>query len=91
ANSERPSAIARKLQQSRQAVYSQITLIREKVARILDQRSESKPGQSSSRRRGRRRQRNQGPIPLPASVSEPQAEASACAISSEATDTSVTP
>jgi excisionase family DNA binding protein len=33
-NSERPSQIARKLQQSRQAVHSQITLIREKVTRI---------------------------------------------------------
>ena len=33
ANSERPSQIARKLQQSRQAVHSQITLIREKVTR----------------------------------------------------------
>ena len=30
---ERPSEIARKLQQSRQAVHSQISLIREKVAR----------------------------------------------------------
>ena len=30
---ERPSEIARKLQQSRQAVHSQITLIREKVSR----------------------------------------------------------
>ena len=33
-SSERPSQIARKLQQSRQAVHSQITLIREKVSRI---------------------------------------------------------
>src|SRR2546428_119440 len=33
-SSERPSEIARKLQQSRQAVHSQITLIREKVSRI---------------------------------------------------------
>src|SRR5437763_13419630 len=33
-NSERPSEIARKLKQSRQAVHSQITLIREKVSRI---------------------------------------------------------
>ena len=33
-NSERPSEIARKLQHSRQAVHSQITLIREKVIRI---------------------------------------------------------
>jgi len=31
---ERPSEIARKLQQSRQAVHSQISLIREKVTRI---------------------------------------------------------
>ncbi len=31
---ERPSEIARKLQQSRQAVHSQIALIREKVTRI---------------------------------------------------------
>jgi excisionase family DNA binding protein len=31
---ERPSEIARKLKQSRQAVHSQITLIREKVSRI---------------------------------------------------------
>lgn len=33
-NSERPSEIARKLKHSRQAVHSQITLIREKVSRI---------------------------------------------------------
>src|SRR5579864_951842 len=33
-NSERPSEIARKLKQSRQAVHSQITLIREKVSRV---------------------------------------------------------
>ena len=32
-NSERPAQIARKLEQSRQAVHSQITLIREKVMR----------------------------------------------------------
>ncbi len=32
-DNERPSEIARKLQQSRQAVHSQITLIREKVSR----------------------------------------------------------
>ncbi|EFH89246.1 MULTISPECIES: helix-turn-helix domain-containing protein [Ktedonobacter] len=31
---ERPSEIARKLQQSRQAVHSQISLIREKVTRV---------------------------------------------------------
>jgi excisionase family DNA binding protein len=33
-NSERPSEIARKLKQSRQAVHSQITLIKEKVSRM---------------------------------------------------------
>ena len=33
-NGERPSEIARKLKHSRQAVHSQITLIREKVSRI---------------------------------------------------------
>jgi excisionase family DNA binding protein len=32
-SNERPSEIARKLQQSRQAVHSQISLIREKVSR----------------------------------------------------------
>ena len=33
-NNERPSEIARKLQQSRQAVHSQLSLIREKVSRL---------------------------------------------------------
>jgi excisionase family DNA binding protein len=33
-DNERPSAIARRLQQSRQAVHSQISLIREKVSRM---------------------------------------------------------
>ncbi len=37
ASSERPSDIARKLQQSRQAVHSQIALIREKVTRLQSQ------------------------------------------------------
>jgi excisionase family DNA binding protein len=41
ANSERPSDIARKLQQSRQAVHSQIALIREKVSRIQPQSDET--------------------------------------------------
>ena len=40
-NSHRPSQIARKLQQSRQAVHSQITLIREKVLRIQSPRLKS--------------------------------------------------
>ena len=43
ANSERPSQIARKLQQSRQAVHSQITLIREKVTRTQLPNSSNSP------------------------------------------------
>jgi excisionase family DNA binding protein len=42
-DSRRPSEIARMLQQSRQAVHSQITLIREKVSRIQSRKSSS-PG-----------------------------------------------
>ncbi len=38
ANSERPSEIARILNHSRQAVHSQITLIREKVSRVQPQK-----------------------------------------------------
>ncbi len=44
---ERPSEIARKLQQSRQAVHSQISLIREKVSRIQTPLPESPEAQSS--------------------------------------------
>src|SRR5713226_6809373 len=40
-NSQRPSEIARKLQQSHQAVHSQITLIREKVSRIKPKKAAS--------------------------------------------------
>jgi len=50
-NSERPSQIARKLQQSRQAVHSQITLIREKVIRTQSpkpSRKQAADTQSSS-------------------------------------------
>jgi len=50
-NSERPSQIARKLQQSRQAVHSQITLIREKVIRTQSpkpSRKQAAATQSSS-------------------------------------------
>src|SRR3984893_2163458 len=39
ASSERPSEIARKLKQSRQAVHSQISLIKEKVSRIQSLKS----------------------------------------------------
>ena len=41
ASRERPSDIARKLQQSRQAVHSQIVLIKEKVTRIQHKKSAS--------------------------------------------------
>ncbi len=57
-NSERPSDIARKLQQSRQAVHSQITLIREKVSRNKPKKASSQP--SSSRTTRSRKE----PIPL---------------------------
>ncbi len=50
---ERPSEIARQLQQSRQAVHSQITLIREKVSR--QQTSAANPSASTSPHRTKRR------------------------------------
>src|SRR6266568_8496689 len=61
-NSQRPSDIARKLQQSRQAVNSQITLIREKVSRIKPKKvasseTSSKPSSPTTRSR-------KEPIPL---------------------------
>lgn len=57
ANSERPSDIARKLQQSRQAVHSQIALIREKVSRVQTP--------STPPTRGKRQSRSKKePIPL---------------------------
>jgi excisionase family DNA binding protein len=67
-NSERPSQIARKLQQSRQAVHSQITLIREKVMRTQSPKSSKNQGadtQSISNEKTRRATRNKkAPIPL---------------------------
>ena len=57
---ERPSEIARKLQQSRQAVHSQISLIREKVSRIQTAPlipPESSEVQSSSTKRASRTKR----------------------------------
>src|SRR5215471_14071111 len=59
-NSERPSQIARKLQQSRQAVHSQITLIREKVSRIQPKKA-SPPETTVPSRTPRARK---SPIPL---------------------------
>lgn len=59
-NSERPSEIARKLKQSRQAVHSQITLIREKVSRIQPKKasiSSTYDAPNTSRKKN-------GPIPF---------------------------
>ena len=61
ANSERPSQIARKLQQSRQAVHSQITLIKEKVSRIQHASKQSQASEQPPSRRGRAKKE---PIPL---------------------------
>ncbi|HET8844875.1 MAG TPA: helix-turn-helix domain-containing protein [Ktedonobacteraceae bacterium] len=60
ANSERPSDIARQLQQSRQAVHSQISLIREKVSRTQPQ--QTPPADKSSKKRLPRSKK--APIPL---------------------------
>ena len=60
-SSERPSEIARKLKQSRQAVHSQISLIKEKVSRIQPKKAspQSPSGTSSNTTRARK-----SPIPL---------------------------
>ncbi|MEO8971008.1 MAG: helix-turn-helix domain-containing protein [Ktedonobacteraceae bacterium] len=60
-NSKRPSQIARTLQQSRQAVHSQITLIKEKVSRI---QLPSKQSNASEQKTSQRRQSRKEPIPL---------------------------
>ncbi len=68
ASSERPSQIARKLQQSRQAVHSQIALIREKVSRIQPTSasdhctSQPQNDQPTTSRRPSRSKKN--PLPL---------------------------
>ncbi|HLL77988.1 MAG TPA: helix-turn-helix domain-containing protein [Ktedonobacteraceae bacterium] len=61
ASSERPSEIARKLQQSRQAVHSQIALIKEKVSRIQHKKSSSSHSSEPTNRKTRDRRE---PIPL---------------------------
>src|SRR5438105_12218430 len=60
-SSERPSEIARKLKQSRQAVHSQISLIKEKVSRIQPKKAspQSPSGTSTNTTRTRK-----SPIPL---------------------------
>jgi excisionase family DNA binding protein len=60
---ERPSEIARKLQQSRQAVHSQISLIREKVSRIqAAPLPESPEIQTSPTKRASRTRRSQAQL-----------------------------
>src|SRR6266571_3597314 len=60
-SSERPSEIARKLKQSRQAVHSQISLIKEKVSRIQPKKaSQQSPSETSSNTTRARK----SPIPL---------------------------
>lgn len=60
-SSERPSEIARKLKQSRQAVHSQISLIKEKVARIQPKKASK---QSKSEPPSRTTPSRKSPIPL---------------------------
>ncbi len=62
ANNERPSDIARKLQQSRQAVHSQISLIREKVLRA--QQTPIPPDGMISARRNTRNKRASLSLPI---------------------------
>ena len=56
-SNQRPSEIARQLQQSRQAVHSQISLIREKVSRL-----QLEPTLPSPRRRTTRNKSDQIPL-----------------------------
>jgi len=76
ASSERPSQIARRLQQSRQAVHSQIALIREKVSRIqplkTPDQSTGQPGndQLTSPHRSSRSKKNPIPLKPPKRLSE---------------------
>jgi hypothetical protein len=48
---ERPSTIARKLQQSRQAVHSQVTLIKEKVSRTQTEPTNPSPQRTRSKQK----------------------------------------
>ena len=64
-SSERPSEIARKLKQSRQAVHSQITLIREKVSRIQSKKSSSQSVPDATQNTASRTTRaSKSPFPL---------------------------
>ncbi len=64
-SNERPSAIARKLQQSRQAVHSQISLIREKVSRTRSAPQETTPIKDATTGIKRSMRNKSGPVPLP--------------------------
>ncbi len=63
-NNERPSDIARKLQQSRQAVHSQISLIREKVSRLQSVQAATTPPDKTPRPLKRPASSKRDPIPL---------------------------
>jgi excisionase family DNA binding protein len=64
ASSERPSQIARKLQQSRQAVHSQISLIREKVTRIQSPKVLKRQASDRSQNQPQERRSRKNPIQL---------------------------
>lgn len=61
-NNERPSDIARKLQQSRQAVHSQLSLIREKVTRFQSIPPEALPLKTTPMKRTARDKRTSVPL-----------------------------
>jgi DNA-binding CsgD family transcriptional regulator len=63
-NSERPSEIARILKQSRQAVHSQITLIREKVSRVQPQNATTHSTAEMPQNASTRARTRKSPIPL---------------------------
>jgi len=63
-NSERPSEIARKLKQSRQAVHSQIALIREKVSRIQPLKAASQTTETTQNPPNSKTHVNKKPIPF---------------------------
>ena len=62
--SERPSEIARQLKHSRQAVHSQITLIREKVSRIQPLKSTSQTVVTTQTDQNRSTELSKKPIPF---------------------------
>ena len=63
-NCERPTEIARKLKQSRQAVHSQITLIREKVSRVQQLKSTSQTAEANQNAPKRTTRVSNKPLPF---------------------------